>query len=81
MLSIPQALWIAIMSLLIHLRKRAKSEQKRELAESLEDARIFASSRQIMDGGFPDPSVHQQPMPLGYISGGKVPIDQVSSVF
>ena len=65
------------MSLLIHLRRKAKKAEKRELAESLEDARIFASSRHIMDGGFPHPSDQQQAMALHNMSGGKIPNDQV----
>ena len=65
------------MSLLIHLRRKAKKNEKRELAESLEDARIFASSRQIVDGGFPHPAHSQQTMPLNSIHGGKTPNDQV----
>ena len=65
------------MSLLIHLRRTAKKAEKRELAESLEDARIFASSRHIMDGGFPDPSDRQQPIALNTMNGRKTPNDQV----
>ena len=66
------------MSLLIHLRQKAKKYKKRELAESLEDARIFASSRHIMDGGFPHPAHSQQTMPLNSINGGNTPNDQVT---
>ena len=62
------------MSLLIHLRRKTKKAEKRELAESLEDARIFASSRHIMDGGFPHP---QQTMPLYSRNGVNTPNDQV----
>ena len=71
-------IWIAITSILIHLRQKAKKAEKRELAESLEDARIFASSRHIMDGGFPHPSYSQQTMPLNSMKNGKIPNDQVS---
>ena len=72
-----QVIWIAIMSLLIHLRRKTKKAEKRELAESLEDARIFASSRHIMDGGFPHPSYPQQTMPLNSRNGVNTPNDQV----
>ena len=66
------------MSVLIHLRRKTKKLEKRELAESLEDARIFASSRHVMDGGFPHPSNYsQQSMPLNSM---KTPNDQVSSL-
>ena len=69
------------MSVLIHLRRKTKKLEKRELAESLEDARIFASSRHVMDGGFPHPSNYsQQSMPLNSMNGGKTPNDQVSSL-
>ena len=59
------------------MRRKEKKAEKRELAESLEDARIFASSRHIMDGGFPHPSYPQQTMPLNSLHGGKTPNDQV----
>ena len=72
-----QVIWIAITSILIHLRRKAKKAEKRELAESLEDARIFASSRHVMDGGFPHPGYSQQTMPLNSIQNGKTPNDQV----
>ena len=49
-------LWVVVLSLMIHLRRRAKSLQKRELAESIEDARIFASAQRVVDGGFPQPN-------------------------
>ena len=69
------------MSVLIHLRRKTKKLEKRELAESLEDARIFASSRHVMDGGFPHPSNYsQQSMPLNSMNGGKTPNDQVSGL-
>ena len=45
--------WAMVLGLMIYLRMRAKQLQKRELAESVEDARIFASSNRIVDGGFP----------------------------
>ena len=69
------------MSVLIHLRRKTKKLEKRELAESLEDARIFASSRHVMDGGFPHPSNYsQQSMPLNSMNGVKTPNDQVSGL-
>ena len=59
------------------MRRKSKKAEKRELAESLEDARIFASSRHIMDGGFPHPGYSQQTMPLNSIKSGHTPNDQV----
>ena len=41
------ALWITVSILMVLLKKRQKYLQKRELAESIEDAAIFASSRQL----------------------------------
>ena len=35
------------MTLMILLKRRQKALQRRELAESIEDAKIFASSRQL----------------------------------
>ena len=72
-----QVIWIAITIILIHLRQKAKKSEKRELAESLEDARIFASSRHIMDGGFPHPGT----MPLNNIKNGMTPNDQVRKMY
>ena len=43
---------------MIYLRVRAKQLQRRELAESVEDARIFASANRIVDGGFPQPQMN-----------------------
>lgn len=78
---ITSVIWIAIMSVLIHLRRKTKKLEKRELAESLEDARIFASSRHGVDGGFPHPSNYsQQSMPLNSMNGVKTPNDQVSGL-
>ena len=42
-----QALWISVTILMFMLKRRQKQLQARELAESLEDAKIFASSRQL----------------------------------
>ena len=42
-----QVLWVSIVTLMILLKRRQKSLQRRELAESIEDAKIFASSRQL----------------------------------
>lgn len=41
------ALWVTVTILMILLRRRQKHLQARELAESIEDAKIFASSRQL----------------------------------
>ena len=41
------AMWFALTTLMILLKRRQKFLQKRELAESIEDAAIFASSRQL----------------------------------
>ena len=35
------------MFMLVHMRRCQRLQEKRDLAESIEDARIFASSRQI----------------------------------
>merc|ERR1712029_993112 len=40
-------LWITLTVLMIPLKRRQKFLQKRELAESIEDAAIFASARQL----------------------------------
>ena len=40
-------LWITLTILMISLKRRQKFLQKRELAESIEDAAIFASARQL----------------------------------
>ena len=50
--------WVMTLCLMIYLRVRAKQLQKRELAESVEDARIFASANRIVDGGFPQPQMN-----------------------
>ena len=42
-----QVLWVSIVTLMISLKRRQKTLQRRELAESIEDAKIFASSRQL----------------------------------
>jgi hypothetical protein len=39
-----QGVWFAIMFVLIHLRRRQRIMNKRDIAESLEDARIYAES-------------------------------------
>ena len=39
-----QALWFAMMFVLIHLRRRQRVQNRRDIAESLEDARIYAES-------------------------------------
>ena len=50
--------WVVTLCLMIYLRVRAKQLQRRELAESVEDARIFASANRIVDGGFPHPQMN-----------------------
>jgi len=44
---ISAVLWVSIVTLMISLKRRQKTLQRRELAESIEDAKIFASSRQL----------------------------------
>lgn len=44
---ISAVLWVSIVTLMILLKRRQKTLQRRELAESIEDAKIFASSRQL----------------------------------
>ena len=44
-----QLLWVILLSMMIYLRLIQKRRQNRELAESMEDARIFAASREVMD--------------------------------
>ena len=61
-----QLLWIILLSMMIYLRLIQKRRQNRELAESMEDARIFAASREVMDP-------HNMQMQMR-------PIDQVSVV-
>merc|ERR1712051_331343 len=44
---ISAVLWVSIVTLMILLKRRQKTLRRRELAESIEDAKIFASSRQL----------------------------------
>ena len=62
---ISSAMWFALTTLMILLKRRQKFLQKRELAESIEDAAIFASSRQL------DPTQNIM----------MKPIDQVHKIF
>lgn len=55
---ISAALWITITTLMILLKRRSVYLQKRELAESIEDAKIFANSRQLD----PTQNIMMQPM-------------------
>merc|ERR1712079_96248 len=57
----------------IYLRVRAKQLQRRELAESVEDARIFASANRIVDGGFPQPQMN------GHVGGSSMQMDTLDS--
>ncbi len=43
------AFWAVLLSMMIYLRLIQKRRQNRELQESVEDAMIFASSRDAMD--------------------------------
>ena len=49
------------MTLMILLKRRQKALQRRELAESIEDAKIFASSRQL------DPTQNIMMQPLDQV--------------
>merc|ERR1712008_449580 len=59
---ISAVLWVLIFTLMILLKKRQKTLQRRELAESIEDAKIFASSRQL------DPTQNIMMQPLDQMS-------------
>merc|ERR1712008_495998 len=59
---ISAVLWVSIITLMILLKKRQKTLQRRELAESIEDAKIFASSRQL------DPTQNIMMQPLDQMS-------------
>ena len=62
MFTIFQALWVAITILMVLLKRRQKNLQQRELAESIEDARIFASSRQL------DPTTNIMMKPIDQVN-------------
>jgi len=59
---ISAVLWVSIVTLMILLKRRQKTLQRRELAESIEDAKIFASSRQL------DPTQNIMMQPLDQMS-------------
>ena len=45
-------MWFAIMFVMIHLRRRQRVQNHRDIAESIEDARIYAESlNQVPDQG------------------------------
>ena len=55
-------MWIAVTILLTTLLRRQTALQKREIAETIEDARIFASSRQL------DPTQNIMMKPIDQVS-------------
>ena len=55
-------MWITLTLLMVLLKRRSTALQKRELAESIEDARIFASSRQL------DPTQNIMMKPIDQVS-------------
>ena len=58
-------MWVVLTVLMVLLKRRSTALQKRELAESIEDARIFASSRQL------DPTQNIMMKPIDQVSSGQ----------